>query len=679
MHCGVGFLVAITVLLLPCVKLSADETEPSGIALYETESTRRPSELLKTPVSISVVSAEEIQRARPATSLDEALDLVPGVFAQSGRNFAQDSRIAIRGYGARAAFGVRGIKMLVDGVPSTLPDGQTELDSLDPIFVDHIEVVRGPVSSLYGGGGGGLLSVSTIEPTATPKLTLRTVFGTDHLSRYSAAVTGTRARTGYVFGLARTRATGYREHARAEQTTLLTKLSRELEGGTQLRLGFSSVWAPRAQDPGGLSAAAVASDRSAARVRNVVRDAGEKLNQQKLSLSLRRPLGPGRAVEATVYRVWRDFANALPINRRVDFDRTVTGGSILYRNASGRVRWLLGMDVDIQKDRRRNYENLAGARGALTLRQSETVRSLGPFVQADVGLPLGFGVVIGMRYDWIEFVVGDRLVSPTNGDRSDRLRFRELSPRLGLYWSRGSALQLYANLLTGFRVPTTTELAGSDASGGFASDLNPERTLGFEVGAKGLLRDRFYYDLVLFDLRLDDVAVPFDDGTVPQFRDAGKVRRRGLEFAFSALLRPGLSLRASYTYADYRYVDFDVIDGPVTTEFDGRHEPNTPDHSIGAELRAELPSGLYCVLSLRHTSDIEINDANSAESQGATLSDLRVGYEIERGGATLEPFFGVRNWSRVRADGSLRPNAFAGRYFEPAPETELYMGVQVRF
>lgn len=677
MHRGVRTALFLALLLAPPA-VRADSDDPEELALYETESTRRPSVLLRTPVSIAVVSAEEISRGRPATHLDEALDLVPGVFAQSGRNFAQDSRIAIRGYGARAEFGVRGIKLLIDGVPATLPDGQTELDSIDPVFIERIEVVRGPVSSLYGGGGGGLVSISTLEPSDKTLVRARAVFGTDHLSRYAASATGTQRGTGYALGVARTRASGYRDHSRGEQTVLNSKLARETQGGTQLRLGFSAVWAPEAQDPGGLTAAEVAADRKAARLANLERDAGEKLDQQKLSLSLRRPLGPGREFEAMAYGVWRDFSNSLPINRRVDFDRTVTGGSLVYRDDSRPVQWLLGLDVDVQSDQRRNYENLAGARGALTLRQSERVRSLGGFFQADVELPLGFAAVFGARYDWIEFSVGDRLVTATNGDASDRLRFRELSPRIGLHWGRGSELHLYANVARAFHVPTTTELASSDPSGGFASGIDPETTLGFELGAKGLLWQRVFYDLVLFDLHLDNVAVPFDEGGPRLYRDAGEVRRRGVELAFSALLRPGLSLRASYTYADYRYSDFDVTSGPVVTEFDGRREPNTPPHSVGAELRAGHPDGVYAMLSLRHFSDIEIDDANSTESPGATLSDLRVGWAVERDRATLEPFFGIRNWSGARYDGSLRPNAFGGRSFEPAPETELYIGIEVR-
>ncbi len=691
MNRSARFAAAIAALFLAPAPFSTAEEDPSDFALYETESTRRPSVLLETPASISVISAEEIHAARPALGLDEALDLVPGVFAESSRNFAQDTRVSIRGYGSRAQFGVRGIKMLVDGVPTTLPDGQTELDSLELHFVERIEVLRGPVSSLYGGGGGGLISVSTLEPSTEPRVTLRTLFGTDHLSRYSATLTGTRGATGYVAGLARTRQSGYRDHSRAEQDVLMTKLERETEGGTRLRLSFSAVWAPEAQDAGGLNAAEVSADRKAARAANVIRDAGEKLNQQKLSVSVRRPLGQDQEVKAVAYVVWRDFSNSLPIDRRVDFDRTVSGGSLLYRGTSGVVNWMAGLDVDVQKDRRRNYTNVFGARGDLTLDQSETVRAVGPFAQVEVALPHDFGVIVGARYDWIEFVVGDRLVTPTNGDRSDRLRFRELSPRFGVHWGRSQALQLYANLATGFRVPTTTELSSSDAAGGFTSDIDPERSVGLEVGAKGLLWDRVFYDFALFDLRIDNVAVEFDEGGPALFRDAGEARRRGAELAFSALLRPGLSVRAAYTYADYRYKDFKVISGASTTEFDGNREPNTPMHSIGAELRGEHPSGVYGTLAFRHFSDIEVNDANCAESSGATLSDVRVGWLLERRDTILEPFFGVRNWTGTRFNGSVRPNAFSifdpntcgvivpGRYYEPAPETELYVGVQVRF
>lgn len=659
-------------------RAAAPGEAPSRILFLETESPRAPSVLLRTPLSISVVSREEITEGRPAFSLDQALDRVPGVFAQSGENFAQDSRISIRGYGARAEFGVRGIRVLVDGVPNTAPDGQTELDSIDLAFVDRIDIVRGPVSSLYGGGGGGLLAIDTIDPTATAAYTFRSLTGSHGLVRHSATATGTVGGVGYALGAAYTRKSGYREHSRGREAVWLGKLVHELDDGTELRVTFSGVGSPESQEPAGLTAAEVARDRRMARAASLERDARERVSQQKLSLQLRRPFASGRELVATAWHVSRDLANALPIDRRVDLDRAITGGSLVLRDYDGRLRWTAGVDTDIQSDERRNYRNVSGARGALTLRQSESVRSTGPFVQAEWLLTESIGLTAGLRYDWVEFEAGDRFT--VDGDRSDDLRFRQLSPRLGVRFGPSDALQAYANLASAFRAPTTKELAPSDASGGFQSDIDPESTLGIEIGAKGVLGGgRFFYDVALFDLHLRNVAVEVDDGTNLWYRDAGRVRRRGLELATSTWLGRGLSLRTSYTFADYRYRDYSVVSGGTRLRYDGNREPNVPRHLVFAELRYEHPSGPFAALSVRHSSDIEVNDANTAESDSATVANLHAGWRIERRGITYEPFVGVRNATGVEYDATLRPNAFGGRYYEPAPEAELYVGMELRF
>jgi iron complex outermembrane receptor protein len=679
-------LLSLGLVLVPGVGRA--DTSLAEQALVETQSARSPSRLVETPLSISVVSREELMPSRPGLGLDEALDLVPGVFAQSGCNFAQDTRVSIRGFGARAPFGIRGIRILVDGIPTTLPDGQSEVDSLDLAFVDRIEVIRGPVSSLYGVGGGGTIAISTLEPTESPVVSLRSVFGTDHLSRYEAMTTGTYAGTGYALGLASTRISGYRDHARARHSVLFTKLERELADGTQIQAQFNAVWAPDAEDAGGLRASEVAADRGAANPRSRLFDAGEQLDQQKLGLRVRRSLAPGREIQLAGYHIWRDFSNKLPFNKQVAYDRRVSGGSLLYTQEQGKLHWTSGIDLDLQDDQRRNYENLEGTRGALTLRQSETVRSVGSFAQAELRFDSGFGLVGGLRYDWTEFKIDDRFVAQ-DGDQSDRLRFRELSPRLGLRYGRSLRFQAYANYATAFRVPTTTELKPIAGGGGFDSDIEPERTSGLEIGAKGLLAGRLVYDVAAFDLRIRNALIPYSDATSPGnpqtfFTNAGEVRRRGLEVGLSALLRPGLSLRAVYTYADYRYHDFDRVTrlaggGRLVEKLDGHWEPNTPRHHLSTELRLVRPSGLFAVLAFRTFSDIEVNDENTAESAGATLSDLRVGYTWQQRDASITPVLGVRNWTRAEYDGTLRPNAGGARYFEPAPETELYVALEVRF
>ncbi len=648
----------------------------------EVESPRAPTRLLEVPLAISVVSSEEISRANPATSIESAFDLVPGTFSQGGTNFAQDARVSIRGFGSTAQFGIRGVHMYVDGVPSTLPDGQTEVDSLEMDFVDRMEILRGPISSLYGGGGGGIISVETFAPTKEPVVRARASWGSYNAQRYSALTTGTAASTGYVLGISSTHTDGYRDHSKAEQWNLLAKLERELSDGTVLGLNFSNVSAPVGDEPGALTEAQVGADRRQAQPAALSFDAREKLDQQKLALTLRRPFGEGRQLRAVAWGLQRDFANALPFNRRVDLDRKAFGGSIVFDDASGFVHWTGGFDVDLQRDQRVNFENIGGARGDVTFDQSENVTALAPWLSAEKRFANGFGVVSGVRWDWTHLDFGDRFVNADSGDGSDDKTFRDLSPRFGVFWRHSDALLAYANYDSAFQVPTTTELQTPSPDGGFQNDFDAEKTTGFEVGAKGLLFDRLYYDVALFALRVRHVAVPYENAAgVTYFRDAGESRRRGLELALSAWLAPGLSTRGSYTYASYRYHDFDAVDlgsGDVVSR-DGNLEPNAPVNVLGLELRYEHPSGFFAISSLRYFSRLWVDDANSASAPAATTSNLRLGWDIRGGDFVIQPFVGAQNWTGTKFDDRIRPNATFGRYYEPAPRATIYGGVELRY
>lgn len=654
----------------------------SDLRDLEVESPRSPSRLLETPLAISVVTSEEISRANPATSIDSAFDLVPGTFSQGGTNFAQDARVAIRGFGSSAQFGIRGVHMYVDGVPSTLPDGQSEVDSLEMDFVDRMEVLRGPISSLYGGGGGGIISVDTFAPTQEPVVRARATWGSYNLQRYSALTTGTVENTGYVLGISSTHADGYRDHSKAEQWNLLVKLERELGDGTVLGVNFSNVSAPKGEEPGALTQAQVDADRRQAQPAALALNAREKLDQQKLALTLRRPFGEGRQLRAVLWGLQRDFTNALTFNRRVDLDRKAYGGSVVFDDASSWLHWTSGFDVDLQRDVRVNFQNLAGARGDETFNQSENVTSLGPWLSAEKTFANGFGVVAGVRWDWTKFDFGDRFVNAGSGDGSDDKTFRDLSPRFGLFWRQSDALLAYANYDTGFQVPTTTELQTPSPDGGFQDDFDAEKTDGFEIGAKGLLAGRLYYDVALFALRVRNVAVPYEDAAgVTFFRDAGESHRRGLELALSAWIAPGLSARGSYTYASYRYHDFDSVDlgsGDVVSQ-DGHLEPNAPVNVLGLELRYEHPSGFFAISSARYFSRLWVDDANSATAPAATTSDLRLGWDLRRGDFVVQPFVGARNWTGTKFDDRIRPNASFGRYYEPAPRATIYAGLELRY
>jgi iron complex outermembrane receptor protein len=661
--------------------LAADDPEPPREAAGEAIDA--PSRLVETPVSLTVLSRDEITGARPADDLADALDLVPGVFAQSSRNAAQDTRVSIRGFGARSTFGVRGIRVMSDGIPNTLPDGQSEVDTLDLSFAESIQVVRGPVSSEYGGGGGGILSFKTPDPTERTLIRMRTLFGSHHLSRYEAMATGTRHGTGWVLGLASQRNSGYRDHSRSRQTAVLAKLERTLASGTQLRFGFSAVGAPEAQDPGGLKQSEVDSDRTQARPRAHRFNTGERLDQQKFWLTASHEFGPGHGLVASGWALWRDFSNRLPFDAdavgnggRIKLDRQVVGGSLLYRVGYWPFQFMFGSDYEVQQDLRTRYVNDDGTQGLKTFEQSETVHAFGPFAQASIDLGHGFRGVAGLRWDWSRFAAGDRFKS--NGDQSDTIHFRQLSPRVGLSWYHSPGLLAYANYSTSFQVPTTVELRPPAEPAGFNSNLDPEKSNAFEVGAKGGFGNRFFYDVAFFYLRVRDAIVPFGAGADTFARNAAKVHRHGIEAAFSAYLGRGVSVRSSYTYAHYKYHDYD---SPLLAggSADGNWEPNIPRHAFGGELRWKSPSGAFAEISLRHFSDIEVNDDNSARSDGATISNVRAGFEWRRGDLLIRPFAGVQNWTNVEYNGTVRPNAGFGRYYEPAPKAVVYAGIEIGF
>ncbi len=658
-------------------------SEQTGVTLRdeEVESPRSPSRLLETPLPISVVSGEEMQRAQPDTAIDEAFNNVPGVWSSGGRNFSQDARLAIRGFGGNAQFGIRGIRVLVDDIPSTLPDGQTEIDSLELDFVDRTELLRGPVSSLYGGGGGGVVDVETFEPTLEPTARARVTWGSYDLFRTSALTTGTVAGTGVVLGVSDTSYHGYRDHSAVKQWNLLGKLERELPGGSQLGLIFTNVTAPENQEPGALTQAEVDADPRQAQPTALTRDASENFDQQKLALTYRWPVREGSELQAIAWGVQRDFHNLLTINRAVELDRKAYGGSVVWNERSGPFTLSLGIDAGLQRDLRRNFTNPAGTPGPETANQSENVTAIGPFLQVDWALPWDFGVVAGARYDWIDFDFGDRFLA--GGDQSDDKSFDEVSPRVGVRWRYSDLFMAWANLGTAFQVPTTTELQRTGEPTPqpfFAGNLEPEDTLGVEVGAKGLVLDRVFYGVTLFDLRVENVAVPFEDALgVTFFRDAGRVRRRGLELEFSAWLAEGLSARGSYTYASYRFADYVKVSGGVPSQLRGNLETNAPVNMGTLELRYDHPSGFFGVANVRYVSKLWVNDENTATAPGATTSDVRIGWDLRRGSVLIEPFVGARNWTGAKYDDRIRPNAAVGRYFEPAPRATVYAGVEVAF
>ena len=314
---------------------------------------------------------------------------------QNSSNFAQDLRISIRGFGTRAPFGVREVKVLVDGIPETSPDGQTQLDNIDLSGAKRIEVLRGAASSLYGNASGGVIHVLTEDGPQQPFAETRLLTGSYGLWKYQAKTGGQLGKLNYFLNTSRLDFKGYRHHSRTESVTFNSKLRYDLDADSDVTLLLSLVDSPQANDPGGLTRAQVEDNPRQARDRNVDLDAGESVQQGKLGLIYRRELLPGHKAEVYTYSLFRDFANSLPILPRfgsgiVAFHRFGIGGGVKYIYETSifgyHNRLTFGLDSQYQIDGRRRFDNESGERGLMRFHQDEEVTSVGPFVREEFSL-----------------------------------------------------------------------------------------------------------------------------------------------------------------------------------------------------------------------------------------------------------------------------------------------------
>lgn len=660
--------------------------QPAGVtklAPVIVTATRGTTPLTEVPAAVSVVEQNDIQLGQPTVGLDESLNRVPGVFSQNSFNFAQDQRISIRGFGTRAAFGVREIRLVVDGLPETSPDGQTELDNVDLGVARRIEVLRGPVSSLYGNASGGVISILTEDGPARPFAETRLMGGSFGLQKYQAKTGGQLGKLNFLFNTSYFSLNGYRDHSRAQNVLFTGKLRYTIDERSDLTTLLSFTDSPLAEDAGALTRVQVEQNRRQARDVNRTLAASETVTQGRLGFVYRNQFWPGHEITVTQYSLFRQFGNKLPIFPRagggiVVFDRFGIGGGVKYAYdtpiAGLRNRFMLGVDTQYQIDNRRRFNNDNGKRGTLRFHQDEEVTSVGPFVRDEFFLRENLQLSAGLRYDSVRFSVDDRFRS--DGNQSGARTLDQLSPMGGILYSPLPSLHVYANVSTAFQVPTTTELANPNEGGGFNPDLDPQKAINYEVGARGTVWERLEYDAALFWIVLDDELIQFEGASGRTFfRNAGRSERQGAELHLDLPLTERLIWTVAYTYLD---ATFDRYLTPAG-RFDDNDEPGIPPHQLFTELFYAHPSGFYGALNLLFVDDFFANDANTERNDAYTVLNLRMGYEMHLGHARVSPFVGLNNISDENYNGLVRLNALGRRFFEPAPDFNVYGGVVMAY
>jgi iron complex outermembrane recepter protein len=647
-----------------------------GPAVFAEEiivtATRLEKPLDAVPAAVSVLNAQDVQLARQQIGLDESLAQVPGLFMQDRYNFAQDLRISIRGFGARANFGIRGVRIFVDGIPETLPDGQGQVDSIDLGSVQRITVLRGSASALYGNAAGGVILIDSELPPEQTTIDGRFSLGELGFGKQQLKAGGTSGKLGWLVNLADFEMDGFREQSQVESRSLNGVLRYALSADSNFRAAFNFTDQPTSDDPGALTRAEADANPRQAAPASIDFDGGESLEQQRIGFVYDKSFGEHHDLTARNYYVWRNFENALAFQPggAVTIDRFFVGGGLMYTNRgnlAGRDnRLMLGVDVDSQRDDRKRFDNNFGTPGALVFSQIEKVADIGVFVQDELALGADTTLTVGARHDRVRLDADDRFLA--NGDDSGRRTLSQTSPMVGLLHSVSPEVNLYANIGTSFETPTTTELA-NPAGGGFNPTLDPQLATNYEVGMKGLLAQRNRYSLALFHIDVKDELVPFELAGSPGrsfFRNAGRSTREGIEVGASSEPMEGLTLSLAYTYSDFTFENGGLI-------------PGQPRNVAHGGISWHGKAGLFASLDGLYVGHFFADDANTVRSGDYALANLRLGYSMDRGALRWSVFGGANNLFDESYDANIRLNAFADRYFEPGPPRNTYAGVELKW
>lgn len=667
--------------LLLCVPVALPAQEATENALDEIliTATRIETTVRDAARSVSIVDQQRIQNGRQQLALDEALAGIPGLYLQNRYNFAQDLRVSLRGFGARSSFGIRGIKIIVDGIPETLPDGQAGVDSIDLGSARRIEVLRGPSSSLYGNASGGVIAIETELGQEQPFVEANLAVGELGYEKYQLKTGGQAANINYLINVSTQNMDGYRDHSRSEGTLLNARFGIALGEQDSLTVAFNHTDQPVADDPGGINAAQAATDPSSARDRNVLFDGGEALDQQRIGFVYKRSRSAGTLTLRNYY-VWRDFSNKLPFEGggSVDLDRYFYGLGAQFAFGDmlpDHMELAVGFDIDRQDDDRKRFDNVQGVIGPLVFDQREKVDGNGVYVQGRLEFSDAWALSAGLRYDEIRFDVADHYL--VNGDDSGKVSFDQISPSVGLTYDFGRGL-LFGTFSSSFETPTTTELANPDGSGGFNQALDAQTAKSVEIGYKAGSK-QLYYELAVFHIDLEDELTPFEVATSPGrtfFVNAGESSRTGIEAAVSWTSTNGFGVDASLTWSDFTFDEFIDNNG---NDFSGSRLPGLPEYFGYLALRYETEGGLVAAFETSYSGDLFANNANTVEVPSYVVSGLRATYEFRNGDWLLRPYVGINNLFDESYNSNIRINAFGARYFEPAPGRNIYAGIVIRF
>lgn len=660
---------------------------------------RQEQQSFDAPASIQAVGQDVIEAAGPRVNLSESLNRVPGITVLNRQNYAQDLQLSIRGSGARSPFGIRGARLIVDGIPATMPDGQGQASTISLPSAQRIEVLRGPLAQLYGNSAGGVVQVFTADGPERPELRMSLDMGPDGLRRYGVQAAGQSGALNYVIDVSDFETDGWRENSAAERQHLNAKLRWNASEQTRVTLVANVFDQPVSGDPLGLTRAQFEADPQQAVTNSTLYQAGKDVSQQQVGLVFDHRLDPSRELSARVYVGQRDLLNRLAIPLAfqtaptasggiVDLDRDYSGLGLRYSQrvptGQGQVLWSVGLDHERMSEHRRGYLNEFGVQGELKRDEQDSVHSSGLYTQADWAINERWSAVAGLRANRVSFRIEDAFITADNPDDSGRIAFSATNPVLGITRHLSADTNLYANIGRGFETPTFTELAYSSVDGSVSGpnlSLLAARSTHAEIGLKTRLAEGHRLDLALFriDTR-DEIVVAASSGGRTLYSNAGRTRRTGLELAYSAQWSPQWRSQLTLSTLDARFVDAFTSSSGALVAADLRI-PGILDRSLFGELvwQPRTWPGFTGALEVLHRGSMVVNDLNTDRTDAVTLFNLRLGWEQKLGAWTLRETLRVDNLTDRAYIGSVIVNDGNSRFFEPAPGRQWGVGLMATY
>ncbi len=678
--------------LLPAYAGAQSAQQPALLPEVSVSATRVARDNMDLPVSIDSVDQRAIREDNPQVNLSEALNHVPGIAVLNRQNYAQDLQLSSRGFGARSAFGVRGVRLIADGIPATMPDGQGQAATFSLSSAQNIEVLRGPFASLYGNASGGVVQIFTADGPRQPTFSLSGLYGRYDTYKLGAQYGGQHGPLNIVVDASRFETGGYRDHSAARRDHLNAKFKYDLGSAGKLTLVLNALDQPETQDPLGLTAAQVAQNPRQVAAVALQFDTRKSIAQTQAGLTYEVNLSATDKINARVYGGDRQVTQYLSIPLQAQLVNTAAGGVVDLDRRYGGVglRWTherriggrpfnlsVGVDHDRMHEGRRGFINNNGVSGALKRDEDNNVKNTDVYAQAEWQVSQRIGLLAGVRHSRVSFDSKDFFIVGTNRDDSGSQNYARTTPAAGITFKLTPMLSAYANLGKGFETPTFAELAyRAGGATGLNFALKPSNSLHREIGLKSLLGDSGRLNLALFRIDVkDEIVVDAASGGRTTFKNASGTKREGVELAWLQKLPRGFETALSYTWLDATFKD--TFTSGATVNAGNKLPGVAPQLLYGELVWRHAASGFHAGVEIRHSGKIFVNDQNAEAAAAYSVWNLRAALQQRGRNWKLTEYVRVDNAGDKRYIGSVIVADGNGRFYEPAPGRNAMVGVNV--